>query len=168
MKALIAAWWDERQGREKRLILIALLVLALAIFYNVLIAPAWQHTADLKRSLPAMKQQLAVMQGQADEARGLSVSAQSVAPTGDSLLAAVTSSLSDRGFTGNKVQRAGSAVQVDLENVSFARWIGWVDDMRKQLKVQVVQTHITPTATNDGRVSLRVTLDAAQSNRTSR
>lgn len=168
MKALIAAWWDERQAREKRLISIGLLVLVLAIFYNVLIAPAWQNTADLKRSLPGMKQQLATMQGEADEARRLSVAAQGVAPTGDSLLAAVTSSLTDRGFANNKVQRVGSAVQIDLENVSFARWIAWVDDMRKQLKVQVAQTHITPSASNDGRVSVRVTLDAAQSNRTSR
>ena len=167
MKALIAAWWEERQAREKRLISIGLAVLAVVIFYNFLIAPAWQNTADLKQVLPGMKQQLATMQGEADEARRLSVSAQSVAPTGDSLLAAVTSSLADQGFAAAKVQRVGTAVQVDFANVSFARWVAWVDDMRKQLKVQVSQTHITPGASNDGRVSVRVTLDAAQSNRTS-
>lgn len=161
MKAILLAWWDERNAREKRLLSIGLLVILLALFYNLLIAPAWSGGATIRASLPAMKQQLAAMESQAAEAKQLGSTAHSVTLTGDSLTSAVTSSLADRGFSATEVRRVGNAVQVDLKRISFSRWIGWVDDMRKQLKVQVSAAHIVPIGGDDTRVDVRVTLAAA-------
>lgn len=161
MKAIAIAWWDERNAREKRFLSIGLLIVGLTIFYNVLIQPALSGSASIRAALPAMRQQLAAMEDQGNDARRLSAAAQSVAPTGDSLSSAVTSSLADKGLTADKVELAGAAVRVDLKHVSFARTVGWLDDMRKQLKVQVSEAHIAPAAEADGRVDVSVTVAAA-------
>lgn len=159
MKAVLAAWWDERNAREKRLLSIAGLVIALAVFYSVLISPALDGREAIRAALPSMKRELATMQGQAAEAKRLAGAAQNAAPSGDSLNSAVASSLSDRGLNATKVQLAGNAVQIEIKNVSFSVWIHWLDDMRKQLKLRVTQAHITPTDAN-GRVDLRATIEA--------
>lgn len=161
MKAILLAWWDERNPREKRMLSIGLLVILLALFYNVLIAPAWTGSDAIRASLPAMKQQLAAMENEADEAKRLGSTAHGIALNGDSLSSAVTSSLADRGLNAADVKLVGSAVQVDLKRVSFSRWIGWVDDMRKQLKVQVSAAHIAPIGGGDRRVDVRVLLAPA-------
>lgn len=167
MKAILIAWWDERNAREKRLLALGALIVALLLFYQVLVAPARDGSAAIRAALPTMKQQLATMEGQADEAKRLSGVARTVAPSGDSLVNGVSASLTDRGLTPAKVTLAGNAVQVDMTNVSFARWIGWLDDARRQLKVKVSQTHVTPSGSS-GRVDIRATLDAGPLDRQAR
>jgi general secretion pathway protein M len=159
MKAVLAAWWDERNAREKRLLSIGGLVIVLVIFYSTLISPALDGREVIRETLPGLKRQLATMQGQAAEAKRLAGSAQNAAPSGDSLNSAVTSSLADRGLNATKVQLSGNAVQIEMKNVSFSAWIVWLDDMRKQLKVHVTQAHVEPTGAN-GRVDLRATIEA--------
>lgn len=167
MKAILIAWWDERNAREKRLLALGAVIVALLLFYQVLVAPARDGSAAIRAALPTMKQQLATMEGQADEAKRLSGVAHTMAPSGDSLVNGVSASLTDRGLTPAKVTLAGNAVQVDMTNVSFARWIGWLDDARRQLKVKVSQTHVTPSG-NSGRVDIRATLDAGPLDRQAR
>ncbi|MGI4861155.1 MAG: type II secretion system protein GspM [Janthinobacterium lividum] len=159
MKAILIAWWAERNVREKRLLALGAAILALLLFYQVLVAPARDGSAAIRAALPTMKQQLVTMEGQANESKRLAGVAHTVAPSGDSLVNGVSASLTDRGLTPTKVELAGNAVQVEMKNVSFARWIGWLDDVRKQLKVKVSQTHVTPSG-NSGRVDIRATLDA--------
>jgi general secretion pathway protein M len=164
MKALFAAWWDERNPREKRLLSIGGLVVVLVVFYSMLISPAMDGVAAIRGSLPAMKHDLAAMEGQAEEAKRLAGAAQAVSPTGDSLNSAIQSSLSDRGLSATKVQMAGNAVDIELKNVSFGAWVRWLDDMRKQMKLHVTQAQIKPTE-HVGRVDVRATIDSAQPGR---
>lgn len=167
MKALFTAWWEERNAREKRILTVGLVFIALLIFYQIMVAPALNGRAAIRSALPDMKHELANMQSQTAEARQLAGTAQSVSPTGDSLSSAVSSSLTDRGMHPEKVQLIGGAVQVDLKNISFATWVGWLNDMRRQLKIQVTQASVKPTNT-EGRVDASVTLDSAQNSRAAR
>jgi general secretion pathway protein M len=55
------------------------------------------------------------------------------------------------------VQVIGNAVQIQMKNASFPAWTSWVDDARKQFKVQVAEAHITALK-EDGQVDLTASL----------
>ena len=78
-------------------------------------------------------------------------------PTGGALKDALTASLSDHGIAGAQVQLMGNAVQVQLKNASFPVWISWVDDARRQFKVQVAEAHVSALK-EDGQVDLTASL----------
>jgi general secretion pathway protein M len=161
--ALSGAWaefWDARTGREKMLLTWGGAVLAVAIGWSVLWAPAADGRAELHASLPGLQRALAQMTAQANEARALAGAAASVAPGGEALKDALTASLADHGMAAAQVQLIGTTVQVQLKNASFPAWTGWLDDVRKQFKVQVVEAHISALKT-DGQVDLTASLQSA-------
>ncbi|MGV7245655.1 type II secretion system protein GspM, partial [Caballeronia sp. M23-90] len=86
---------------------------------------------------------------------------QGVTPTGGALRDALTKSLADNNMPATQVQVVGSAVQFQLKNVSFPEWTVWLDDVRKQYKVQVNEAHITAQKP-DGQVDLTASLQPAQ------
>jgi general secretion pathway protein M len=161
MKAELAqAWagfWEGRTEREKTLILWGGVVLGVLIAWSVLWTPAQDGRAHLRDTLPAMQRQLAQMNAQAEEARRLSTTAQGVAPTGGALKDALTASLTQHGIVPVQVQLLGNAVQIQLKNASFPAWTSWVDDVRRQFKVQVSEAHVNALK-DDGQVDLTASL----------
>jgi general secretion pathway protein M len=153
------AFWGERSAREKTLLTAGAAVLCLLLLYSVLWAPAQAGRAALRAQLPTMQRQLAQMSAQANEARGLASNAQSAAPSGSALRDAVGASLVEHGLTQANVSSAGDGVQVSLKNAAFGTWVGWLDDARKQYKIQVVESHITALK-EVGQVDLNATLQA--------
>jgi general secretion pathway protein M len=152
-----AGFWYQRTDREKALLTWGGGVLAVVIAWSVLWAPAQEGRARLRESLPTLQRQLAQMTAQANEARQLSAAAQGVAPTGGALKDALTASLSDHGLAATQVQVMGNAVQVQMKNASFPVWTAWVDDVRRQFKVQVSEAHVTALK-EDGQVDVTASL----------
>ncbi|MDR6448321.1 general secretion pathway protein M [Paraburkholderia terricola] len=148
-----AGFWDQRTEREKNLLTWGGGLLAVIIAWSVLWAPAQEGRARLHESLPTLQRQLAQMTAQSSEARQLSAAAQGVAPTGAALKDALTASLGDHGLAATQVQVIGNVVQVQMKNASFPTWTSWVDDVRKQFKVQVAEAHVTALK-EDGQVDL--------------
>jgi general secretion pathway protein M len=54
----------------------------------------------------------------------------------------------------------GEAVQIESKNASFPAWTMWLNDVRKQFKVRVIELHATASKV-DGQVDLTVTLQPA-------
>ena len=152
-----AGFWEQRTEREKNLLVWGGGLLAIVIAWSVLWAPAQEGRARLRESLPTLQRQLAQMTAQANEARQLSAAAQGVAPTGGALKDALTASLSDHGLAATQVQVIGNAVQVQMKNASFPAWTAWVDDVRRQFKVQVSEAHVTALK-EDGQVDVTASL----------
>jgi general secretion pathway protein M len=152
-----AGFWDQRTEREKGIITWGGGVLAVVIAWSVLWAPAQEGRAHLRESLPSLQRQLAQMTANANEARALSAAAQGVAPTGAALKDALSASLSDHGLAATQVQVIGNAVQIQMKNASFPAWTSWVDDARKQFKVQIAEAHVTALK-DDGQVDLTASL----------
>jgi general secretion pathway protein M len=152
-----AGFWDQRTEREKNLLTWGGGVLAVVVAWSVLWAPAQDGRSHLRESLPSLQRQLAQMTAQANEARALSAAAQGVAPTGGALKDALTASLNDHGLTATQVQVIGNAVQIQMKNASFPAWTAWVDDARKQFKVQIAEAHVTALK-DDGQVDLTASL----------
>ena len=156
-----AEFWSGRTQREKTILMWAGLAAAIALVYLLLWAPAYEGRTRLRVRLPAMQAQLAQMTAQANEARALSGGGQGVTPTGGALRDALTKSLADNGMGAAQVLLVGSAVQVQLKDVSFPAWTVWLDDVRKQFKVQVAETHVIAQKP-DGQVDLTASLQPAQ------
>lgn len=152
-----AGFWDARNEREKTLLIWGGAAVGLVVAWSVLWAPAQDGRAHLRESLPAMQRQLAQMTAQAEEARRLAPAAQGVAPTGGALKDALTASLTDHGLSALQVQLLGNAVQIQLKNASFPAWTAWVDDVRRQFKVQVSEAHISALK-EDGQVDVTASL----------
>jgi len=152
-----AGFWDTRTEREKTLLTWGGAAVGVALAWSVLWAPAQDGRTHLRATLPAMQRQLAQMTAQADEARRLSAATQGVTPTGGALKDALTTSLTDHGLAPLQVQLMGNAVQVELKNVSFPVWTSWVDDVRRQFKVQVAEAHVSALK-DDGQVDLTASL----------
>jgi general secretion pathway protein M len=160
---LLNAWsgfWDERNPREKALLTWGGALLGVVIVWSVLWAPAQEGRARLREAIPGLQRQLAQMTAQANEARTLSAAAQGVAPTGGALKDALTASLTDHGLAPTQVQVLGNAVQIQMKNASFPAWTEWLDDARKQFKVQVAEAHVTALKA-DGQVDLTASLQPA-------
>ncbi|HTI16417.1 MAG TPA: type II secretion system protein M [Trinickia sp.] len=155
-----SGFWSVRTAREKTLLTWGGTLLGLAIAYSVLWAPAQAGRAQLRETLPAMRQQVAQMTAQADEARSLAPNAQGAAPTGSALRDALTASLTQSGFGDPQVQVAGDTVRVQLKNASFPAWTRWLDGAHKQFKVQVSEVHASALKA-DGQVDLTATLQPA-------
>jgi general secretion pathway protein M len=156
----LSEFWEARTQREKSILMWGGLLLALVIVYLVLWAPAYEGRARLRESLPGMQRQLATMTAQANEARALAGNADSVTPTGGALRDALAKSLGDAGMQPTNVQVIGAAVQFTLKNASFPNWTVWLDDARRQFKVQVNDAHITALKP-DGQVDLTASVQPA-------
>ncbi len=152
-----AGFWDQRTEREKAILAWGGGALAVVIAWSVLWAPAQEGRSHLRETLPGMQRQLAQMTAESNEARALSATSQSVAPTGAALKDALTASLGDHGLAATQVQVIGNAVQIQLKNASFPAWTSWIDEARKQFKVQVAEAHITALK-EDGQVDLTASL----------
>ncbi|WP_044042203.1 type II secretion system protein GspM [Caballeronia insecticola] len=156
----LTEFWEGRTPREKALLMWGGLVLGLALVYLVLWAPAYDGRQRLRDTLPTMQRQLATMTAQANEARALAGSAESVTPTGGALRDALAKSLADNGMQPTQIQVIGAAVQIQLKNASFPSWTIWLDDARRQFKVQVSEAHVTALKP-DGQVDLTASLQPA-------
>ncbi len=155
-----AGFWDGRTAREKTLLTWGGALLGVALAYSVLWAPAQEGRAHLRDTLPAMQREVAQMTAQANEARALTTAAQGVSPTGGALKSALAASLTEHGLNPSQVELAGNAVQIQLKNASFPTWTMWLDDVRKQYKVQVSEAHVTALKA-DGQVDLTAQLQPA-------
>ncbi|WJF90310.1 type II secretion system protein M [Paraburkholderia bonniea] len=160
---LLETWsgfWEARTSREKALLTWGAIALGVVLAWSVLWAPAQEGRTRLRETLPGLQRQLAQMNAQANDARALSAASQSIAPTGGALKDALSASLNERGFAPVQVQLMGSAVQVQMKNASFPAWITWLDEVRRQFKVQVSEAHFTALK-DDGQVDLSVVLQPA-------
>ena len=112
-------------------------VLAIVIAWSVLWAPAQEGRAHLRESLPAM-QRPARADDRASERGALAVrrrrrvSRRPAARCKDALTASLGDHTALRAGPGGR-----HAVQIQMKNASFPAWTSWVDDVRKQFKVQV-------------------------------
>jgi general secretion pathway protein M len=149
------ALWMARTGQERRTLSIGAAVLLVALAYLVLIAPALEGRTALRKQLPRLHQQAAEMRALADEARKLQAQpAPQVAPMSREALLA---SLSGRGMTPASLAMTGDFAKLQLNNVSFANLMAWLDAQRRENRIMVQDASVTglPAA---GQVDASLTL----------
>ncbi len=136
------AFWSARNPREQAILAGGGAVLALVIGYLALWEPAADGRERLARSLPKLRADLAEMETLAQEARGLKATP---APSlrGDALTQALQDSLGQHGLKATRLAAgADNSVQVQLDKVPFGAVSGWLQDVRQQQRMKVIDARI--------------------------
>jgi len=159
MNAMIESIWGNCSPREKTLLSSGVILLLLALIYGVLWEPGASGRQRLLDDIPQLQTQLAQMTRQAEEAHALQSGAQGVPVSGTALRDALASSLAQRGLQTAQLNTAGQGFQLQLKNVNFADYVGWLDEIRRADKVQIVDAHVSvlPSA---GQVDVSATLQS--------
>ncbi|SDV48478.1 type II secretion system protein GspM [Chitinasiproducens palmae] len=163
MKDRFDDWLAARSPRERILLAVLASCLAAYFFYAVLLAPAVNGRAAAAAALPGKARQLAVMQAQAQDAQRLRPRASRSVPSGDGLRDALQAALVARAIAGGEVSSGSDGVRVQLKNVAFGQFVGWLDDVRLQYRVRLAEAQFTTFDDPDrpGRVDVNATLRPA-------
>jgi general secretion pathway protein M len=123
--------------------------------YLLLIDPALEGRAQLRRALPQLRQQAAQLQALAQEATALkSQPVPQVTPmTRETLSAGLTA----RGLNPQSLSLTGEYAKLQLNNASFANLAMWLDSQRRENRIAVQDAVVTalPAA---GQVDASLTL----------
>lgn len=135
MKQALTSFWSERNQRERTMLVAALAVIAMGLFYLLLIDPAITGRRDLEKRLPVLRQQAAEVRALSKEATTLSGAASAAPPamTRETLEA----SLTRKGLKAQNVSLTGELAKVQLNSVSFAGVLEWLDEMHRTARVSV-------------------------------
>jgi general secretion pathway protein M len=151
--------WQQLQPRERRLLGVGSVLVAIVLLYVVAFEPAWQGRQRLASELPVLRTQLAQMEAMAAEARQLAGLA-GTRDTPEQVRAQVEQSLEAAGLRQQVAQFSHTDRLIDLrfEPVSFAHWLGWFDTALRETRLRVVDVAIERAAA-PGQVSARLTLE---------
>ena len=149
------AYWIARTEQERKFLLVGGAVAALALLYLVLLEPALQGRDQLRRSLPELRQQAAQLEALAGEARAVAGQpAPAITPLTREALAA---SMSTRGLNPASLSVNGEYTKVQLNNVSFANLVAWLDAQRRESRLMVQDAQFS-AQTALGQVDATLTL----------
>ncbi|MBP0631906.1 MULTISPECIES: type II secretion system protein M [unclassified Cupriavidus] len=136
------AFWSARNPREQAILAGGAAVLVLVIGYTLLWEPAAEGRQRLARSLPQMRADLAEMETLAQEARGLKAT-PAPALRGDALTQALQDSLGQHGLKATRLAAAAdNNVQVQLDKVPFGAFSSWLQDVRQQQRMKVIDARV--------------------------
>ncbi|MQA38665.1 type II secretion system protein GspM [Rugamonas aquatica] len=150
-----SAFWIERTEQERKFLGVGGAVLGVALFYSLLIAPALDGGAKLRKSLPELRQQAAELQALGLEAAALR-GQNTIAPapmTREMLNAGLTA----RGLTAQSVAVTGEYAKLQLNGVPFPGLIAWLDAIRTESRIAVSEANISAQDTA-GMVNATLTL----------
>ncbi|MDB5727951.1 MAG: type secretion system protein [Noviherbaspirillum sp.] len=148
LKNAASTFWDARNQRERNMLVAALIVIVVGLFYVLLIDPAVSGRKDLETRLPALRQQAAEVQAMAREASGLAGRA-SAAPAVVLTQESLEASLARKGIKPQSVVLTGEIAKVQLSAASFAGTIDWLDELRRTAKVSVIDANVEAQAQTD-------------------
>ncbi|MDB5798664.1 MAG: type secretion system protein [Paucimonas sp.] len=141
LTAPVRDFWSAREPRERKLLAWGLAALLLAALYLLLIDPALTGRAQLRKDLPALRQQVTQMQSMARElekAPAAADAAQAAPATRESLEA----SLAPAGLKAQSITVTGEIIRIQMNGVSFAALVGWLEQAAKNSGITVVESSI--------------------------
>ena len=152
-------FWSMRDARERKVLIVAFVILLSILIYALLIAPALNGRKKLNKSLPLLRQQVAEIQALSKKASELS--GKPVQTVADISRMAIETSLTRNKLKSQSLHLNGDYVTLRLASVSFANILSWLDDMQTTLQLFVVDTKIIAQAQPD-KVDATITLRQAK------
>jgi len=137
------AFWSARNPREQWILAGGAAILAAVAGYSLLWEPAAEGSARLQRSLPQQRAELAEMDTLAQEARSLN-SNPPPSLQGEALTQALQASLTQQGLKATRLAAGGDgSVQLQLDKVPFGAVAAWLQDVRQQQRLKVIDAKLT-------------------------
>ncbi len=154
-KLAALTFWSERSEQERKLLKLCALVVALALVYAVLLAPALDGRSKLQKELPLLRQDAADLQALAKQADELKRQAplQVPAMSRDGL----AQSLASRGLSAQSLSLSGEYAKVQMNGVAFSGLVAWLDALRRENRI-VVREAVIGAQAKEGIVDATLTL----------
>ena len=149
------AYWMARTEQERKFLAVGAGVALLSLLYLILLAPALEGRERLRGSLPELRQQAAQLRALAAEATQLAN--QPVAQAAPMTREALEASLKARGINPASLTMTGEYAKMQLNDVSFANLMAWLDAQRRENRV-AVQEAVFTAQTELGQVDASLTL----------
>ena len=155
LRSGVSAFWQARNEQEQRMLAIGGAVVGLALFYSLLVAPAMDGSAQLRKSLPQLRQNVAELKSLARTANELAARAPLQAPP--MTRAALDNSLAAGGIKPQSLSVTGEYAKLEFKGVPFAALVTWLDAQRRDGRIAVQEAVITGQ-TAPGMVDANLTL----------
>ena len=153
-------YWRGLAPRERRMVSLAAVVVALSVVYLGFFEPAWQERRKLQAEIPTLRVQLAQVAALAGEARQLGAMPP-VAGSIDALRRSIEQSVQAAGMSSKLAAFEVSNGLFDLrfKDVQHAGWLEWLDTTVRETRLRVATVSITREA-SPGMVTVRLVLEA--------
>lgn len=151
----VAVMWLARTEQERKFLTVGAIILGITFFYLLLLAPAIEGRAQLRKSLPELRLQAAKLRTLSDEARALA--SQTPPPAVPLTREALTASLTGRGLSPQALSVTGNYAKFQLDNVSFANLMAWLDEQRRNSQLGVEEAQMS-AQTPLGQVNATLTM----------
>lgn len=144
--------WATLAERERRLVLIAALVLGAGLLWAVGLGPAWRTLGSAPAQLAAGEAQAQQMQALANEAKAL----RAVAPVPMAQAQAALSAATGRLGEVAKLSLQGERAVVALKGISGDQLVAWLGEARAGARARVVEASLSQTTPGlyDGSLTL--------------
>lgn len=140
-------WWESLAEREKRIVLVGGIVVAVFLFYMLIVAPIHHALINMRTTVGQNQQLLAWMQNaseQVNRLRGSGVNAKVV--DAQALLTTVDQSARSSPVShavSVVTQNSNNTVDVKFSSVSFDGLTQWLVDLRERYGIQAKQVALT-------------------------
>ncbi|RJG14710.1 type II secretion system protein GspM [Massilia cavernae] len=142
LKERIAVWWLARTGQERKYLTVGGAIALAALVYVIGIDPALAGRDALRKQLPELRQQSAELQAMALEASELA--GRPVVQPAPMTEASLKTSLAARGITPASIAMTGEYAKLQMNGVSFANLVMWLDAQRRENRIAVQDMVATP------------------------
>jgi type II secretory pathway component PulM len=132
MPQVFKARWDGLQSREQHILRFSAVLVALLLFYLLIIDPVYSGRDDAEQRLRSAQEAFSVAQRQALDLKAASSNRET--PASGSLLTQVESSAQQQGLRNalQRLQPSGDdQIQVSLEGASYTQLIQWLSSLHQ-------------------------------------
>lgn len=142
-----SAFWAARNTRERTMLSAAAGVVACALIYALLVAPALTGREQLGKHLPLLREQLAQLQALSQQAGMLS--GKRVMPTAAITRESIETALARHGLKAQSIVLTGDSAKVQLAAAPFSGMLAWLDDAQISARLYVIDANIVALAQTD-------------------
>lgn len=160
MTETLIQWWRTLALRERRMVIAAAAVVALAFVYLLCFEPAWTGRTRIAAQLPGLRSQVAQMEAMSAEARRLTAlpAAGGQPPAVRQQLEASISEAGLQPFV-SQLTSSGELLDVRFKNVPFAKFLDWLAAAQRDTRLRVVDASVQREATG-GAVTARIAFES--------
>lgn len=147
--AAATAWLAGLAPRERRLVFIAVGVVALGLLWSVAIGPAWQSLRAAPARHAALDAQLVRMQQLAQQAEALRAQSNAAPPRRDEALRALEAATATLGASG-QISVVGDRATLALRQTDPAALAQWLQQVRSNARLLPVESQLSRDAASGG------------------
>lgn len=158
----LKSFWMERAPREKNVLLLLGLIVAIAVVALVLIEPAATGIQKLERGLPQTRAQAAQLEALLAEVKSLKSRAQVATVSAQEARGAIEKSLSAAGLKAARiVPLSDGDIQLTFNEAPYSTWAVWL--AATELELGARTTSVVANATDTpGNVNVELALRLAR------